>query len=138
MHHDALPIASSPTDTPHQINVHDVDEVRVYDPILSAMTSALMVAQSGILSVEDVAAVLRCSVDTVRRVPVDELPSYDGPGRGILYRMEEVQGYLRRQKRHHKRRSGLGHPANARPVPKAGAHNLAADALKGLSNGVSL
>ena len=97
-----------------------------------------MVAQSGILSVEDVAAVLRCSVDTVRRVPVDELPSYDGPGRGVLYHMDDVQAYLRRKKRQHRRGSGLGQAVSVRSVPKAGARNLAADALKGLSNGVSL
>ncbi len=138
MHHNELPLVANPTDIAPQFNGTDADHVGVYDPMLSAMTSALMVAQSGILSVEDVAAVLRCSVDTVRRIPVEELSSYDGPGRGILYHMEEVQTYLRRQKRHQKRRSGLGQPASIRSIPKAGNRNLAADALEGLSNGVGI
>jgi len=131
MHDEMLPLAIDPT----EILFPDDGDVSIYHPWQGALTSALTVAQSGILSVEDVAAVLRCSVDTVRRIPMDELASYDGPGRGVLYQMEDVQHYLHGRKRHQKRRSGLGQPVNFRPDPNAGSRNLAADALKSLNAG---
>jgi len=40
-----------------------------------------------------------------------------------------------KDKRHQKRRSGLGQPVNFRPDPNAGSRNLAADALKSLNAG---
>lgn len=48
-----------------------------------------------ILVVEDVARVLRCTVDTARRIPRDLLPAYPGPGRHRLYLREELVSYLR-------------------------------------------
>lgn len=103
-----------------------------FDKKVGVFTSALIVAQSGVLSINDVAAVLRCSVDTVRRIPMDELASYDGPGRGILYKLEDVQDYLWKRKRHRRRGSGLGQPVPGRTIFYNDERNLAADALKDL------
>ncbi|MBU2983265.1 hypothetical protein KO498_15770 [Lentibacter algarum] len=84
MHDATLPLAINPTKIlPPESNT-DEDRASIYYPWFGALTSALSVAQSGILSVEGAAAVMRCSVDTVLRIPFDELASYDGPGRGAL------------------------------------------------------
>ena len=48
-----------------------------------------------ILVTEDVARILHCAVDTVRRIPRDELPVYRGPGRYNLYLREDVIRYVR-------------------------------------------
>ena len=48
-----------------------------------------------VLVIEDVARLLRCSVDTLRRVPKDELPVYRGPGRKHLYLREDVIRFVR-------------------------------------------
>ncbi len=48
-----------------------------------------------VLTVEQVAGILRCSVDQARRIPRTELPGYDGPGRYVLYFREDVLRYLR-------------------------------------------
>jgi hypothetical protein len=58
-----------------------------------------------ILTVEEVALILRCKVDTARRIPRDQLPAHPGPGRHRLYLREDVLAYVRR----------LG-----RPTPNAG------------------
>lgn len=50
-----------------------------------------------LLVVEQVAAVMRCSVDTVRRIPRDELP-YSRPGLRNLYLREDVVKYVRRRR----------------------------------------
>ena len=44
---------------------------------------------------EDVARMLHCAVDTVRRIPRDELPVYRGPGRYNLYLREDLIRYVR-------------------------------------------
>lgn len=136
MHDDLLPLAINPTEILLPENGYDANSVANYQLWHNALTSALTVAHSGIMSVDSAAVVLQCSVDTVRRIPMEELASYEGPGRGVLYRMEDIQHYLHRRKRHQKRRSGLGQPVNSRPDPKAGARNLAADALMELNIGV--
>lgn len=46
------------------------------------------------LTVEQVAALLHCSVDNVRRIPRDELP-YAKPGRRCIYRAEDVDAFVR-------------------------------------------
>ena len=48
-----------------------------------------------ILVIEDVARILHCSVDTLRRVPKDELPVYRGPGRWHLYLRDDVIRFVR-------------------------------------------
>lgn len=48
-----------------------------------------------ILTIEGVAELLHCSVQTARNIPTNELPRYDGPGRRLLYLREEVVRYVR-------------------------------------------
>ena len=52
-----------------------------------------------ILVVEDVARILRCTVDTARRIPRDQLRSISGPGRRQLYLREDVIHYVRSRAR---------------------------------------
>jgi Helix-turn-helix domain len=52
-------------------------------------------ADPDILVVEDVADILRCTVDTARRIPRDHLPAYPGAGRHRLYLREDVLAYVR-------------------------------------------
>ena len=47
-----------------------------------------------VLTVEDVSILLRCAVDTVRRIPLEALPVYRA-GKCNLYLREEVVRYLR-------------------------------------------
>lgn len=49
------------------------------------------------LTVEGVARLMRCSVDSARRIPRDELPAYLGPGRHLLYLRADLVTYLRRR-----------------------------------------
>ncbi len=48
-----------------------------------------------ILTVEEAARILRCTVDTLRRIPRDQLPVYRGPGRKNLYLREDLMQFLR-------------------------------------------
>lgn len=48
-----------------------------------------------ILVIEEVAELLRCSVDTLRRIPKQDLPVYAGPGRKQLYLREDIIRYLK-------------------------------------------
>lgn len=48
-----------------------------------------------VLTVDKVAAMLRCSVDQARRIPRTELPAYQGPGKYLLYFRQDVMSYLR-------------------------------------------
>jgi excisionase family DNA binding protein len=48
------------------------------------------------LVVEDVARLLRCSVDTARRIPRSDLPAYRAAGRHLLYLRSDVEDYVRR------------------------------------------
>ncbi len=47
-----------------------------------------------ILTIEDVASLLRCSPDTVRRIPRDRLPAYR-PGKRNLYLRDDIMRYVR-------------------------------------------
>ena len=49
---------------------------------------------SDILSIEEVSDLIRCAVDTVRRIPRDRLPVYR-PGKRNLYLREDVIRYVR-------------------------------------------
>lgn len=60
-----------------------------------------------ILTVEEVAAILRCSVDQARRIPRTELPAYVGPGKFVLYFREDVLRYLRNRPRKDEQRARL-------------------------------
>ena len=48
-----------------------------------------------ILDIDEAAALLRCSVDTLRRIGRRELPVYRGPGRGNLYLREDLVRFVR-------------------------------------------
>ena len=48
-----------------------------------------------ILAIEEAACILRCTVDTLRRVPRDQLPVYRGPGRSNLYLREDLKQFVR-------------------------------------------
>jgi hypothetical protein len=52
-------------------------------------------ADPDILVIEDVARILRCTVDTARRIPREQLRSIPGPGRRQLYLREDVIAYVR-------------------------------------------
>lgn len=77
------------------------------DQFTKAMTNALIIANSNILDIRQVAMVLRCSVDVVRRIPLDELPTYEGVGRYTLYYKSELDQFVRSRQRIVKRGSGL-------------------------------
>lgn len=55
------------------------------------------VIDQDILTVDQVAKLLRCSVDTVRRIPREELPAYQGPGKWVLYLRADLIQYLRQR-----------------------------------------
>jgi len=48
-----------------------------------------------ILDVVEAAAMLRCSIDTVRRIPDAMLPCRSGPGKCVLYLREDVLRYVK-------------------------------------------
>jgi hypothetical protein len=56
-------------------------------------------ADPDILVVEDVARILRCTVDTARRIPRDQLRSIPGPGRRQLYLRDDLLAYVRSRAR---------------------------------------
>ena len=80
---------------------------RSVDQFTRAMSNALIIASSGILDIHQVAMVLRCSEDTVRRIPFDEFPTYEGVGRYTLYLKSELDQFVRSRQRIVKRGSGL-------------------------------
>ena len=49
-----------------------------------------------ILDIESVAAILKCSVDKIRRISRDELPARIGPGKKLLYHRADVLTYFNR------------------------------------------
>ncbi len=48
-----------------------------------------------VLTIEDVSTLLHCSIDTLRRIPKEELPVYRGPGRKHLYLREDIIRFVR-------------------------------------------
>lgn len=71
------------------------DRLSGLDP---ASQIALAQASMQLLDVAQAAAVLRCSRDTVYRIPVGELPVYR-PGKVNLYQLEDVLRYAASKKR---------------------------------------
>lgn len=51
-----------------------------------------------ILSVADVARILRASIYTIRHIPKEDLPVYDGPGRPNLYLRDDLKIYIRQRR----------------------------------------
>ena len=51
-------------------------------------------ADPDVLVLEDVARILRCSLDTVRRIPRTQLRARNGPGRLHIYLRSDVLAYI--------------------------------------------
>ena len=60
-----------------------------------------------ILSIEEAAGILKCSVDRIRRIPRSELPARTGPGRGLLYLRADLIVYVKGKPSCNRRNSGL-------------------------------
>lgn len=114
----------------------DFPDREVYNPAGDILRAAIISAASGILSLHDAAKLLNCSVDSLRRVPIEQLPTYAGPGRCVLYMLDDIRSYLRNQKRIERRGSGLGINSNRpRPEPYRAVSNPADIALRNLGKG---
>jgi hypothetical protein len=50
------------------------------------------------LDINDVASILKCVVDTVRRIPKEDLAVYKGPGRSNLYLRESLVEYIKQHR----------------------------------------
>ena len=61
---------------------------------MSELRELISLLDPDILTVNDVAALLRCAVDTARRIPSDQLPVYR-VGKRNLYLRDDVFRYLR-------------------------------------------
>jgi hypothetical protein len=72
----------------------------LHDIRLPGSQPVQIAADPDILVVEDVARILRCTVDTARRIPRDQLRSIPGPGRRQLYLREDVLAYVRSRGRY--------------------------------------
>lgn len=67
---------------------------RNQETLRQAEPNRFVTAQDGHLFVENVAHLLGCSVDFVRRIPRNELPAAK-PGKRIIYLRDDVTNYLR-------------------------------------------
>lgn len=72
---------------------------RLSDEVVQRRPSRFTANPDDVLTVEQVAVVLRCSVDQARRIPRTELPAYRGPGKYVLFFREDVLSYLRSRPR---------------------------------------
>lgn len=78
-----------------------------------------------VLTVDQVAAILRCSVDQARRIPRTDLPAYQGPGKYVLFFREDVHRYLRdRLPKHETRAYGAALKARRGQRPEPVAENV--------------
>lgn len=60
--------------------------------------SSSLIFDRDILSLPEVALILRCTEDTARRIPRSELGVYLGPGRARLYLRDDIKHYLRQRR----------------------------------------
>ena len=106
----------------------------------TALTSAInaLAAQSAtILHATQAAALLHCSIDTLRRIPIDELPIYEGVGRSALYLRSDIEDYVRGRKKVIKRGTGRGSLKGfSAPTPFVEDQNPADLALRAIKEGV--
>ena len=82
---------------PHKATITRLVPIRLpaVHPTTGARAESHIGADRDVLVVEDVARILRCTVDTARRIPRDQLPAYPGPGRRTLYLREDALAYVR-------------------------------------------
>jgi hypothetical protein len=111
---------------------------RPLDATGGAQSNLLASIHAGILTIQQTAVLLSCGVDTLRRIPIEELPTYVGPGRGVMYLMDDIKRYLVNRKRSEKRGSGLGrNSSRPRPQPPSESRNQAEIALRNLGKAAS-
>ncbi|WP_299164864.1 helix-turn-helix domain-containing protein [uncultured Tateyamaria sp.] len=116
-------------ETEHDVARSNLDK-GVEESALKSAINALAVQSATILNAIQAAELLHCSIDTLRRVSIDELPTYDGVGRSALYLKEDIEKYVRGRKRYAKRGTGLGSMAErSKPSPFVSDHNPADIAL---------
>ncbi|MBF0622819.1 MAG: helix-turn-helix domain-containing protein [Magnetococcales bacterium] len=53
------------------------------------------VVDQEILTIDEAAIILRCTVDTLRRIHKEDLPVYRGPGRCNLYLRDDLLAFIR-------------------------------------------
>lgn len=102
----------------------------------TALASAIntLAAQSAtILHIKQAAELLHCSIDTLRRIPIDELPTYEGVGRSVLYLRSDIEKYVIGRQNVAKRGTGRGcSKERSAPTPFVEDQNPADLALKAM------
>ena len=103
------------------------------DEALTTAINALAAQSATILHIKQAAELLHCSVDTLRRIPIDELPTYEGVGRSVLYLRSDIESYVTGRKNVAKRGTGRGCPKErSAPTPFVVDQNPADLALKAM------
>lgn len=101
------------------------------------LANSMVIPNSGILDINQIAQILRCSVDTARRIPLEELPSYEGDGRQHLYFRDDIERYIRSRPRLNKRGTGLSSADKlVKHTPVENSNNPARRALSEFCGGV--
>ena len=79
----------------------------IYDELATAVL-ALVAPTTSILDANLAASLLHCSIDTLRRIPLEQLPTYEGVGRSVLYMKADIEDFVSKRKKHSRRGAGLG------------------------------
>jgi hypothetical protein len=79
-----------------------------------AVESVPAPANKDILSIEEVAAIFKCGISSVRRISPEDLPRCEGPGRNLLFLHEDLVKFLRARTQTERRNSGLSQPKTTR------------------------
>lgn len=75
------------------------------DTVAKQLRRREVLEQATFLTVEEVAFLLRASVDTVRRIPRDQLAARVGPGKSLIYLREDLMAFLKRSRTSRRRQS---------------------------------
>ena len=103
------------------------------DAALTTAINALAAQSATILHIKQAAELLHCSVDTLRRIPIDELPTYEGVGRSVLYLRSDIENYVIGRQNVAKRGTGRGcSKERSAPTPFVEDLNPADLALKAM------
>jgi hypothetical protein len=134
-----MPITTNPDEFVRQLiqsQHHDTRSILADGADQAALTTAInaLAAQSAtILHATQATELLHCSIDTLRRIPIDELPTYEGVGRAALYMRKDIEDYVRGRKKVAKRGTGRGClKESAAPTPFVEDLNPADLALKAM------
>ncbi len=71
------------------------DEQEVVQALTASSPPTTSPVDKDILDIKDVAVMLKSTIDTVRRIPKEDLAVFDGPGRANLYLREFVIEYVK-------------------------------------------